>query len=345
MHKTIKFISGIVLISSFSSLCEYYYSGDFFPQSSSGGLIGNLVFTNLSNIFGVVGSLIFIVIFFLASISLTFSFSWLSVIDVIGKGAKYSFFQFNAKSKQAIQFIVNSIKSIDFSRFRSENKPVLDRSIADAKPRELNLPKSSPSVDAKPQEITRSVTKTETPKAESSVSSTVYKSKEKNSNTAMPSTDLLDRVLDDGSSLTKEQLDEVADRLEIKLQEFGVEAKVVSVIPGPVVTRFEIQPAPGTKASKITNIAQDIARSLAVMSVRVVEVIPGKSVVGIEIPNTNRKMVRLTEILSSDTFNNSTSPLSMALGHDIAGKPIVVDLAKMPHLLVAGTTGSVNLLV
>ena len=340
MHKTIKFISGIVLISSFSSLCEYYYSGDFFPQSSSGGLIGNLVFTNLSNIFGVVGSLIFIVIFFLASISLTFSFSWLSVIDVIGKGAKYSFFQFNAKSKQAIQFIVNSIKSIDFSRFRSENKPVLDRSIADAKPRELNLPKSSPSVDAKPQEITRSVTKTETPKAESSASSTVYKSKEKNSNTAMPSTDLLDRVLDDGSSLTKEQLDEVADRLEIKLQEFGVEAKVVSVIPGPVVTRFEIQPAPGTKASKITNIAQDIARSLAVMSVRVVEVIPGKSVVGIEIPNTNRKMVRLTEILSSDTFNNSTSPLSMALGHDIAGKPIVVDLAKMPHLLVAGTTGS-----
>ena len=340
MHKTIKFISGIVLISSFSSLCEYYYSGDFFPQSSSGGLIGNLVFTNLSNIFGVVGSLIFIVIFFLASISLTFSFSWLSVIDVIGKGAKCSFFQFNAKSNQAIQFIVNSIKSIDFSRFRSENKPVLDRSIADAKPRELNLPKSSPSVDAKPQEITRSVTKTETPKAESSVSSTVYKSKEKNSNTSMPSTDLLDRVLDDGSSLTKEQLDEVADRLEIKLQEFGVEAKVVSVIPGPVVTRFEIQPAPGTKASKITNIAQDIARSLAVMSVRVVEVIPGKSVVGIEIPNTNRKMVRLTEILSSDTFNNSTSPLSMALGHDIAGKPIVVDLAKMPHLLVAGTTGS-----
>ena len=156
----------------------------------------------------------------------------------------------------------------------------------------------------------------------------------------MPSTDLLDRVLDDGSSLTKEQLDEVADRLEIKLQEFGVEAKVVSVIPGPVVTRFEIQPAPGTKASKITNIAQDIARSLAVMSVRVVEVIPGKSVVGIEIPNTNRKMVRLTEILSSETFHNSTSPLSMALGHDIAGKPIVVDLAKMPHLLVAGTTGS-----
>ncbi|MDB0042300.1 DNA translocase FtsK, partial [Gammaproteobacteria bacterium] len=156
----------------------------------------------------------------------------------------------------------------------------------------------------------------------------------------MPSTDLLDRALDDGSSLSQDELNQLADLLEVKLDEFGVEAKVTSVIPGPVVTRFEIQPAPGTKASKITNIAQDIARSLAVKSVRVVEVIEGKSVVGVEIPNTNRKMVRLTEILSSDVFNKSVSPLSLALGQDIAGKPIVVDLAKMPHLLVAGTTGS-----
>ena len=128
--------------------------------------------------------------------------------------------------------------------------------------------------------------------------------------------------------------------MENKLEEFGIIAEVESVLPGPVVTRFEIQPAPGTKASKITNIAQDIARSLSVSSVRVVEVIEGKSVVGIEIPNTNRKMVRLTEILSSSEFKNSSSNLSLALGKDIAGEPIVVDLAKMPHLLVAGTTGS-----
>ena len=132
----------------------------------------------------------------------------------------------------------------------------------------------------------------------------------------------------------------MSELLEIKLEEFGIEANVVSILPGPVVTRFEIQPAPGTKASKITNIAQDIARSLAVSSVRVVEVIEGKSVVGIEIPNTNRKMVRLKEILSNDTFSNSKSHLSLALGKDIAGKPVVVNLEKMPHLLVAGTTGS-----
>ena len=119
-----------------------------------------------------------------------------------------------------------------------------------------------------------------------------------------------------------------------------IEATVESVLPGPVVTRFEIQPAPGTKASKITNIAQDIARSLSVSSVRVVEVIEGKSFVGIEIPNNNRKMVRLTEILSSKAFKSSPSNLSVALGQDISGNPIVVDLSKMPHMLVAGTTGS-----
>jgi len=333
VHKTIKFISVIVLLSSFSALCEFYYSGDYFPQSSSGGLIGALVFTNLSNIFGVVGSLIFIVIFFLASISLTFSFSWLFVIDSIGKGVTYLFLELSAQLTRLTKLIFNSIKSIDLSKLRTNNELIVNKSVVDAKPRELNLSKLSPAV-------AHSVTKTDITKTESTTTSTAFKSKDKNTNTEMPTTDLLDRVLDDGSSQTDVQRAELADKLKIALLEFGVEAEVVSVIPGPVVTRFEIQPAPGTKASKITNIAQDIARSLAVMSVRVVEVIPGKSVVGIEIPNPNRKMVRLTEILSSNKFNNSSSPLSMALGHDIAGKPVVVDLEKMPHLLVAGTTGS-----
>ena len=342
-HKVIKVTSALVLLSSFSALCEFNYSGDYFPQSSSGGLVGALIFTSLSNIFGIVGSLIFIVIFFLASISLTFSFSWLSIIDALGNGARYLISETSTQFTRLLKFLINALKAIDLSKLKSKDEPLVERSVVEVKPRELNLPKSSsaaPQPQTKSQEASKPLPKTDTPKSDSLATSTVYKPKEKNINSEMPSTDLLDRVFDDGSSLTKEQLDEVADRLEIKLQEFGVEAKVVSVIPGPVVTRFEIQPAPGTKASKITNIAQDIARSLAVMSVRVVEVIPGKSVVGIEIPNSNRKMVRLTEILSSEIFHNSSSPLSMALGHDIAGKPIVVDLAKMPHLLVAGTTGS-----
>jgi S-DNA-T family DNA segregation ATPase FtsK/SpoIIIE len=129
-------------------------------------------------------------------------------------------------------------------------------------------------------------------------------------------------------------------QLEAKLKDFGIVAEVVEVLPGPVVTRFEIQPAPGVKVSRITNLAKDLARSLAVISVRVVEVIQGKSVVGIEIPNEERQMVRLSEVIASSLYDKSRSPLTMALGHDISGQPMIADLAKMPHLLVAGTTGS-----
>ncbi|MGH1371572.1 MAG: DNA translocase FtsK [Cellvibrionaceae bacterium] len=150
--------------------------------------------------------------------------------------------------------------------------------------------------------------------------------------------DAADKSNDKGFS--KESLEAMSRLLELKLKDFNVDAEVVSVLPGPVVTRFELQPAAGVKASRITNLAKDLARSLAVISVRVVEVIPGKSVVGIEIPNEHREMVRLSEVLTSDVFDNSKSPLTMALGHDIEGEPIVADLAKMPHLLVAGTTGS-----
>ena len=139
---------------------------------------------------------------------------------------------------------------------------------------------------------------------------------------------------------SKESLEAMSKLLELKLKDFGITIEVVSVQPGPVVTRFEIQPAPGVKASRITNLAKDLARSLAVISVRVVEVIPGRSVMGIEIPNEHREIVRLSEVIASELYDKSRSRLTMALGHDIAGEPVIADLAKMPHLLVAGTTGS-----
>jgi len=135
-------------------------------------------------------------------------------------------------------------------------------------------------------------------------------------------------------------LDAMSRLLEIKLKDFNIEAEVVAVQPGPVITRFEIQPAAGIKVSRISNLAKDLARSLAVISVRVVEVIPGKTTVGIEIPNEQREIIRFTEAVASRAFDESTSPLTMALGKDISGNPMVADLAKMPHLLVAGTTGS-----
>ncbi|MEQ5815043.1 DNA translocase FtsK 4TM domain-containing protein [Marinobacter sp. NFXS11] len=139
---------------------------------------------------------------------------------------------------------------------------------------------------------------------------------------------------------SEESLEHMSRLLEEKLGDFGVSVEVVEVNPGPVITRFEIKPAPGVKVSKISNLAKDLARSLAVLSVRVVEVIPGKSVVGIEIPNEEREMVRLSEVLGARVFQESSSPLTLALGNDIGGNPMVANLSKMPHLLVAGTTGS-----
>ena len=151
-------------------------------------------------------------------------------------------------------------------------------------------------------------------------------------------------LLEDGSAayggFSSGSLEEMSRTLEHKLADFGIEAEVTSVLPGPVVTRFEIQPAAGIKVSRITTLVKDLARSLAVVSVRIVEVIPGKSVVGIEIPNEQRETVRLKDTLASRVYRESDSPLTIGLGMDIAGEPVVADIGRMPHLLIAGTTGS-----
>ena len=156
----------------------------------------------------------------------------------------------------------------------------------------------------------------------------------------LPSLELLDPIPDYEEGFSEEELKNLSALLEQRLLEFGVTVKVESVQPGPVVTRFEILPAPGVKVSQINNLAKDLARVLSLQSVRVVDVIPGKAFVGIEIPNEQRELVSFREVLASDEFQRSVSPLTIALGKDIAGKPVVADIAKMPHLLVAGTTGS-----
>jgi DNA segregation ATPase FtsK/SpoIIIE, S-DNA-T family len=157
----------------------------------------------------------------------------------------------------------------------------------------------------------------------------------------LPDLDLLDeRRPEDEGGYSESSLEKLSALLEAKLRDFGVEAEVVSVLPGPVVTRFELQPAPGVKVSKISSLAKDLARSLSVISVRIVEVIPNKPYVGIEIPNEAREVVRLKEILASPSFQESKSPVTLALGKDIGGEPVTADVSRMPHLLVAGTTGS-----
>ncbi|WP_240954190.1 DNA translocase FtsK [Solimonas marina] len=156
----------------------------------------------------------------------------------------------------------------------------------------------------------------------------------------LPPSTILDAPRPSGRQYTPDELERLSRDVEHHLESFGIKAQVVAATPGPVITRFEIQPAPGVKGAQITNLSRDLARSLSVSSVRVIEVIEGKSVVGIEIPNQKREMVMLREIIDSSTYRNSTSPLTLALGKDIAGNPMSGDLAKMPHLLVAGTTGS-----
>jgi S-DNA-T family DNA segregation ATPase FtsK/SpoIIIE len=158
--------------------------------------------------------------------------------------------------------------------------------------------------------------------------------------TPLPPLKLLDEAEDDGERVTPETIEFTSRLIEKKLSDFGVAVKVLAAYPGPVITRYEVEPAVGVKGSQIVNLVKDLARALSVVSIRVVETIPGKSCMGLEIPNPHRQIVRLSEILGSEAYHAVNSPLALALGKDIAGNPVVVDLARMPHLLVAGTTGS-----
>ena len=332
-----RLFGSMITILCACSLFEFYLDGSSYPELSAGGYIGNVVFVFLSGIFGQIGSLIFIVLFLIPAAALAFNFNWANVIDKTGSIVLKLFTKLKDLIVNSLSYAKNTIKKLQEKQKINAEKNAKIKAEAvitsQKKPAEIKTTDQDVHKNVEQEKIKPEIQPVPKPKQ-------AKNSLQDEEKTRMPSTALLDRALDDGSSLSKEDLSSLASLLELKLAEFGVTADVVSVLPGPVVTRFEIDLAPGTKASKVTNIAQDIARSLAVSSVRVVEVIEGKSVVGIEIPNTNRKMVRLTEILSSNAFKSSTSSLSLALGHDIAGKSVVVDLAKMPHLLVAGTTGS-----
>src|SRR5256714_13489458 len=158
--------------------------------------------------------------------------------------------------------------------------------------------------------------------------------------TPLPPLKLLDEAQKEGEQVSAETLEFTSRLIERKLADFGVAVKVLAAYPGPVITRFEIEPAIGVKGAQIVNLVKDLARALSVVSIRVVETIPGKSCMALELPNPRRQVVKLVEILESTTYNDAPGALTLALGKDIAGKPVIADLNRMPHLLVAGTTGS-----
>ena len=323
----IRFGGLLLLLIAASSLCSLYIShvsGEF--SAGSGGIVGELTTDLLLPAFNVVGTTLIVIAMFLLGVTLVTGLSWFKLMDQLGVAALKAF-------DRAMDYLQRKKVELSERKEADQTRKSRKTALVKQKVKEIKKPKIAPRIEpiAKPKPEPSVRVKKER-------QGTLF-SPEKSG--ALPKIDLLSSRDDTQlEGFSKGSLEAMSKMLELKLADFGVEAEVESVQPGPVVTRFEIHPAAGIKVSKISGLAKDLARSLAVTSVRVVEVIPGKSFVGIEVPNENRKVVHLGEVLASQEFDESKSPVSLALGHDIAGRPVIADLAKMPHLLVAGTTGS-----
>jgi S-DNA-T family DNA segregation ATPase FtsK/SpoIIIE len=285
----------------------------------AGGVLGQLAGMGLAGVMGILGSTLLHLALFLAGITLFTGVSWLSVMDFVGKYTLAGVLHL----RQGLTWIATYLEGRRRRHQREAQVKVEREKKQRRKPVKIEPVVSRVEESARAQKE-RQIPLFETPKGRGRV----------------PPLSLLDGAPAKVGGYSAESLEAMSRQLELKLQDFGVHVEVEAVHPGPVITRFELQPAAGVKVSQISNLAKDLARALSVISVRVVEVIPGKSVIGLEVPNEKRELVVLSEILKSSAYDQSGSPLTLALGKDIGGSPVVADLARMPHLLVAGTTGS-----
>ena len=317
-------VLGLVLVMiSGTALAAMNDTGISVLPQGTGGILGQAISGGFTVAFSATGGRMILVAIFLFGMTIFTDLSWLTTAEKVGA---WSILAFNA----ARQRLTKGIE--DFRTTRQREKAVEARKVVITEFVEKGKKRQPPKIKPLKGPVEKS------DRLEREKQQTLF---EAPATGDLPHLELLDEMIKDHTrGFSKEALEGLSKLLELKLLDFGISAEVVAVYPGPVVTRFEIQPAPGIKVSRISNLAKDLARSLSVISVRVVEVIPGKSVVGIEIPNEDREIVNFREVLSSTVFDESKSPLTLALGHDISGQPIVADLAKMPHLLVAGTTGS-----
>lgn len=289
-----------------------------------GGILGRWLGDGLAARFGVLGSTLLLFSILLAGITLFSGLSWLGVMDHIGDRLLRSYDWLRQRINQ-FRESREERREGDVARQNREKAVKADSKKKEERKQPVRI-----------EPVIKKVEISERHSRESQIS--LFD--DAAGNAELPPLRLLDEAVVSGKGLSTEALEALSRLVEIKLKDFNIEVEVVAVHPGPVITRFELQPAPGIKASKITALSKDLARSLSLESVRVVEVIPGKTVVGLEIPNEQREIVALGEILMSKAYDKSSSSLTMALGKDISGHPVVADLAKMPHLLVAGTTGS-----
>ena len=285
---------------------------------SAGGVLGDVFGQGAARALGFNGATLLLLALLAVGLSLLFGISWLRVMERIGAGIETLLAAVRRRREQAVdrrigeeaaaerEQIVEQLREVD-----TEREPVV------VVPAVVHVPKSERVVKERQRPLF-----TDMPDSQ------------------LPPLALLEDAPAAQETVSNETLDYTSRLIERKLADFGVSARVLAAYPGPVITRYEIEPAVGVKGAQIVNLIKDLARALSVVSIRVVETIPGKSCMGLELPNPRRQMVKLVEILSSATYNDTPGALTLALGKDIAGKPVVADLARMPHLLVAGTTGS-----
>ena len=312
----------LLFLPSACGLAEMHMGGsDYMPQGRDGGILGLVVANGLIGIFNYVGTTWLLTLVVLVSLSIGLGFSWFVVMDGVGAASMKLWSSLQAR----IAAIRQRLK--ERRQEKPKKKPLFDHRVKEEKPK-----KRKKKADRK----TAKATQLDLPIVDESIEGLP----EYDENNPLPSVELLDEAQEHVDGYDEATLKQMSEEVEKRLKEFGVTVTVVQVQPGPVVTRFEIEPAPGVKVSQISNLAKDLARALSVISVRVVEVIPGKSVVGLEIPNEKREIVMLREIVESAAYTRSRSNLTLALGKDIGGHAVTADLEKMPHLLVAGTTGS-----
>jgi len=313
----LRFAGFLATLITSCGLSTLHFSPLGFNQTA-GGITGQIVGDSLADVMKLLGASTLLFCLWVASISLFLGISWIDVMDRVGRWSLLAYEKAQAKFVElrdkaegrrqaaARQDIVKVQKILKAKRSKPRIEPV--------------LPTLEPSIRAEKE---RQVQLFDPPAAGE-----------------LPPLSLLDDPPEQKLGYSNESLEAMSRLVELKLKDFNIDVEVRSVSPGPVITRFELDPAPGVKVSQIANLAKDLARSLSVVSVRIVEVIPGKSFVGLEIPNENRQLVTLGEILKSRAYDDMASPLTLALGKDIGGNSVVADLARMPHLLIAGTTGS-----
>jgi S-DNA-T family DNA segregation ATPase FtsK/SpoIIIE len=284
-----------------------------------GGMLGVVLANLFSGTLGFTGGTLVLLTVFAIGVSLFTGVSWLTIMERIGAGLEWLWSTVRGRIEQRRDEKAGEIAAVAREAVVQEDRKriIEDHEPIRIEPPVRDIPKSERVIKEKQQPLFQDLP-----------------------DTPLPPLALLDEPPPDTETMSAEALEFTSRLIEKKLKDFGVEVKVLAAYPGPVITRYEIEPATGVKGSQIVNLVKDLARALSVVSIRVVETIPGKSCMGLEIPNPRRQTVRLSEILGAKVYHDMHSPLAIALGKDISGNPVVADLAKMPHLLVAGTTGS-----